>query len=534
MGRLVKKGKTFALKSLGYREYQGYLQSLKKNDLVWSDLNDIEGKIAELKTFPNFSVFGLKDKKSDTYGQKLLLTDVDLDKITGHNLCRVSDWRIKKATAQRVFYLSLCNSVERLDRLRLLDTRKKQLKIKKIFFKALEGDVAYDFKDFGYRTRFSKVNLSRDELITNGIYTRIGKYYRSPLCLAPMPDSSGSVDSICTAAFAHMLAVIPRNFEFKNPSRQLKFAESVLKKINSFPRVAARVVAERNVCAAIGVGADNIKRFSDLYGIGIRSFRLYSIATDLRLILMVKSLIDEIMKLGSHGRDIEFFVGQITSIDQFDVLCRILGPSRWDYIDGFFLGNGGGSRCKTAETGMIVNTPQVSYLLRNHPKLAGKSIIIEGGVGNEPAVALLLGASGLSYSAGITGGCIEAPGGALYITDSRGYWKPYRGEASPSAKIIEGHIYQTGDAKQVEGANGFIRMEKKYPSMCGRILNLNEWLAQSLVKLGVSSIDELHALGAAPLSLRSEAQRNVAKAYGVGDKIQASEALDLDYTVRIT
>jgi hypothetical protein len=144
---------------------------------------------------------------------------------------------------------------------------------------------------------------------------------------------------------------------------------------------------------------------------------------------------------------------------------------------------------------MVVNTPQLSYQLRKLPEMKNKSIIIEGGVGNEPAAALLFGASGLSYSAGITGGCIEAPGGALYIYDGKYYWKPYREEASASAKIIEGLVYDSGDAKQVEGANGFIRQEKKYPSMCGRILNLQEWLAQTFVKLGVTDIHQLHALG---------------------------------------
>ena len=36
-----------------------------------------------------------------------------------------------------------------------------------------------------------------------------------------------------------------------------------------------------------------------------------------------------------------------------------------------------------------------------------------------------------------------------------------------------------------------------------------------------------------PLGLRSEAQRNIAKAYGTGQKIRENETADIDYTVRI-
>lgn len=562
MNRLSKKGKNFILSSLGYRLYEEYFKSVSK-DSDWGKLHDISGNITEVEATDSFSTFALVNSSDDKYGQRLLLTDVDLDKITGHTLQKVSEWRLNKARAQRIYYLSLCNMDKRLDYLLSLD-KVKSPNLKPIEFRQINGEITYDYKDYGYETRYSDGLVSRDELIEGGIYAKIGKYHRSILCLAPMPDSAGSLDVIVTSCFSHQLSVIPRNFKFKNISVQTSFVKSVFGAIDKFGNKKAKVIAKRNVCGAVGVGDRDFERFLELYKAGVRSFRLYSIATDSRIILMAKKLIDEISKMSSRVNPIELFVGQITSKTQFDELYIKLGKKRWKYIDGFYIGNGGGSRCKTAETGMKVNTPQLSYFLRNSKVLYGKSIIVEGGVGNEPATALLLGASGLSYSAGITGGSIEAPGGALFISDGKGYWKPYRGEASPSAKIIEGHIYPTGDAKQVEGANGFIRMEKKYPSMCGRILNINEWIAQCFVKLGVKNIDQLHALGvtmkkeevveifgkkpseihdlikvkgkykiAFPLGLRSEAQRNVAKAYGVGDKIQASEALDIDYTHRI-
>lgn len=534
MKRLSKEKGHFVLKSLGYRQYERYLKTVKKDDYKWGNLHDVSGKISEIKDYENYSIFSLEGKDKDVFGQKLLLTDIDLDKINGHELVKTSDWRIKKAVAQRIFYLSLCNSRERINFLSKLKKKVKKNHYKKIFFKPLENGLAYDYKDFGYYAKYSPSYSSRTQLIKEGIYVKLGKYYRSPLCLAPMPDSSGSLDAIVTAALCHMLAVIPRNFEFKSIERQKEFARSILSQIDKIKPLSVKKIARRNVCVAIGIGDEDKERFAKLYEIGVRSFRLYSIATDKRIIDFAKKLIDEIIKLSTRKDPIELFIGQITSIKQFNELFRILGARRWKFVDGFFLGNGGGSRCKTAETGMIVNTASISYLLKNNRRLEDKSIVIEGGVGNEPAIALLLGASGLSYSAGITGGCIEAPGGAIYITDTKGYWKPYRGEASPSAKIVENRIYPTGDAIQVEGANGFIRMEKKYPSMCGRILNLNEWLAQSFVKLGVKNIEELHNFTKLPLALRSEAQRNVAKAYGVGDKIQSSEILDIDYTMRIS
>lgn len=566
------KGKVVLL-APGYRKYEGYLKSVNKKDIFWSKLRGVDGEISEA-VFSDFSQFRFKrrDANSDP-DQGLLLTDVDLDKAGGHSLQRATTWRINKSYAQRIHLLALYNSPLRLNYLLKLekDYRKDDDTRKTIVFDPIEkallpGGVTYDYKDFAYETRFFSGKLSRDSILQRGIYSRIGKYFRSIFCLAPMPDASGSVDAITTAVLLHMLAVIPRNFLFKDIFYQREFAKAVLKhldQISSYSESSelVRQISRRNVCAAIGVGETDMGRFRSLYEVGVRSFRLYSIATDSRVIEMTQKLIGETKKLKDNS--IELFVGQITSITQLNELLKALGKD-WSFVDGVFIGNGGGSRCKTAETGMKVATPQLSYQLRNHPKMAGKSIIFEGGLRNEPASVLLLGASGLSCAAGISGGCLEAPGGALYIHDGKGYWKPYRGEASPSAKIMEGYIYPTGDAKQIEGANGFIRMEKKYPSMCGRILNLNEWLAQSFVKLGVTDLVQLHALGTKltrseverifkmnpneipdivkvgkyyiipfPLGLRSQEQKEVAKAYGVGDQIQVNEVADLDFTVRI-
>ncbi len=594
--RLYKSKGKFFLRAFGYREYEKFLKKVDINKSPWTKLHNLEGNIEE-RLKKNYSVFCLKPKdpeKHDKYGLQMILSDIDLDKTADHQLIKISDWRVKKAYAQRIYYLSLCNCLERLKRLESLESQKER-PIKPLFFEPIDNtvisdkplsygkhklnseqiikknkSVTFDYKDFGYETRYSLFKSSRNILVTDGIYVHIGKYFRSILCLAPMPDSTGSIDVVVTGAFCHMLSVIPRNSEFKDTTRQVAFAKSVLIEIDNSElldlpkkyRAMAKKYARRNVCAAIGV--NDLNRFKKLYEVGIRSFRLYSVATDARIKESFHSLILEIDKIDTKG-EVELFVGQITTVAQFEDLYDSISKKAWSRISGFYIGNGGGSKCKTAETGMRVTSPQLSYQLRNNKRLGNKSLIVEGGVGNEPAAALLLGASGLSYSAGITGGCIESPGGALFILDGKGYWKPYRGEASPSTKIIEENSYPTGDARQVEGANGFIRMEKKYPSMCGRILNLTEWISQCFVKLGVTNIEQLHALGAEltksemenifkmsvkkipdvyklkngkyyipfPLGLRSEAQRNIAKAYGTGQKIRENETADIDYTVRI-
>lgn len=507
------------LQSTGYHRHEQYLAGLMPEVLEWVRLyKPVSGRVVE-RSFEHWSAFSLQPRdvpdNECLIPDELVLTDQDIEAQHAREIRPLPAKRIARALAQRASWLSLVNSPMRLQFLRACSNTLPQ-PLHPLVANPLEqvrwGETP-DFKDWGYLTRFSPFKQSRDALLRDGLYSQIGKIHRSILCSAPMPDTIGSFDALWTSLSCHMLTVIPRNFGFANPERSLMAAKMLLDAASrlTIPGIEdadliafARDYYRRNICTALGVHEDSVKAFTRHYDLGVRCFRIYSIATDLRIRRQVKQLVREILKRQMTDDPIEFFVGQLTSLEQFDDLRGALSDEEWACIDGFFIGNGGGVRCKTAETGMIVNTPELIIGLRGREDMTGKSIVVEGGVGDEPAVALLFGASGLSHAAGIAGASIEAPNGGLFLFDGRDYWSPQRGEASPSAKIIEAAVagkarllYDDGEPRQVEGEVGFLRQEACYVSMCGRIRVRNEWLAQCLVKLGVRNITQLHSLGVA-------------------------------------
>ncbi len=507
------------LNELVDKGHENYFEGLSHEMLDWIRLRKkVSGFIVE-RICVRYSAFSLSEKndlESTDFPDELVLTDYDIADQEGRTLSALPPERVRKAMAQRASYLSLVNSKRRIDRLMKLSFTNENVheKLRPLFKEPSVGsevDAMTDFKDWGYLTRFSPFKHSRSDLVQEGIYARIGKHYRSLLCTAPMPDTSGSFDALWTSIRCHMLTVIPRNSHFVNPENQLKMAAELLEaarhaiipgvhdtKVLNF----ARAHFQRNICISLSINEDCINTFRKSYELGVRCFRLYSIATDIRVRIQTLRLVKEIQLRSTVEDPVELFIGQITSIEQYEDLRSNLSDDEWAHIDGFFIGNGGGVRCTTAETGMIVNTPSLILDLRGREGMDIKSIIVEGGVGDEPAVALLLGASGLSYAAGISGASIESPNGGLFLYDGSNYWSPQRGEASTSTKIIEDDnqntreiCYQDGEPQQVEGDIGYLRQDIRFVSMCGRIRVRNEWLAQCFVKMGVSTLTQLQALG---------------------------------------
>ena len=589
------------------QEYEGfrpYLERIdREGDRTWTEMESFSDYPIVEKYKPNYSVI-VRKGRGDLDGessadQGFIITSINASKLSGVSIVSAPEYFVDRARAQRAYYLSESNSPEMIAYLQWLEASDASPAVKPIAFAPLErtylhtivrknkasrvvsekelkresGDDEVSFADFAYKTRASRGKQSRSALLASSripelwnqrkdIFVKIGKYFRLPIALAPMPDTAGSVDAVTTAAMSHMLAIIPRNLEFKDVKRQVAFARQALARLDtvSIPGVDAaqmqkiRQMWKRNVGAAIGVNGNDVERFEALYDAGIRTFRIYSIATDDQIAYMTKELVNR--KLAKRdAKKIELFIGQITSFEQFEALVDLLTDEEWNAVDGIYLGNGGGRQCKTAETGMVVNTPSLLYRFRNHEKMKGKSIIVEGGVGNEPATAFLVGATGISYANKISGGTLESPGGDLYFEDKRGQLlKRYCGEASPDAKIIEGMVYENGDTIQVEGANGFTRLEKKAPSMTAKIARISEWISQSFAKIGVSTMEQLQSLGVLltkeelearfgrpvddirdayqladdedgryiiplPLTLRTEAQRAIAPSYGTGERV---------------
>src|SRR3990167_9494044 len=120
-----KNGKYFP-RAFGYREYESFLGQVGTKS-PWAKLHNLDGQIKEI-SHPNYSVFYLDSKNPldhDKNGMQIILTDVDLDKAANHQLVRLSDWRVRKAIVQRIYYLSLCNSVARLNFLKGVESKYK-------------------------------------------------------------------------------------------------------------------------------------------------------------------------------------------------------------------------------------------------------------------------------------------------------------------------------------------------------------------------------------------------------------------------
>lgn len=510
------------LSAQGEGGLDSYLHSLSPEVLEWVRLRkSVAGRVVK-RVHSTYCAFSLEEdgRAASPCGvyDELVLTKFEINEQVGRELRPLPPEQIARATAQRAAYLLEVNAPQRLARLRAMSSESDSTcgRLRPLTASPLGEDSnaeMADFKDWGYLTRFSPFEQSRSAMVQDGIYSRIGKYHRSVLCTAPMPDVSGSFDALWTSVRCHMLTVVPRGSYFADDARQLAMTKALLGEASStqVPGVEdpallefARNLYRRNICVALGVQECYVNSFRRHYELGVRCFRLYSIATDIRIRVQVVRLVREILLRSRADDPIEFFVGQITSVEQYEDLRSALTVDEWAAIDGFYIGNGGGVRCKTAETGMIVNSPSLILALRGRVGMNGKSIVVEGGVGDEPAVALLFGASGLSHAAGVAGASIEAPNGGLFLFDGEAFWATQRGEASASTKLIEADskdqsslLYEDGEPRHIEGEAGFLLQEPRFVSMCGRVRVRNEWIAQCMVKLGVRTMGQLHALGVA-------------------------------------
>lgn len=506
-------------------------------------------------------------KKDENIGMGFTLTTSAARalKSKGYEEGLVPDSIKMQAAIDRAIYLDQANSPEIIQRIYELESEMHDTPVKKQLFLAyLEKLKIHGYKNkngmkeasnqelfkqdpveipgmgsFAYKTRYSPENISRRELNKKMILSKIGKHIRSPICMAPMPHTSGSLDAITTAAMSNSLAIIPRNYQFADPTFQIDFAKSVVNHLKNFdipklPHEESKECKEykdrvdmtkkvwlRNVGAAIGVGHGDIQRFKDLYDAGVKTFRLYTVATDPHLRTQLKRFIDEVKAIGDD--DIEIFIGQMTSGEQVEDMVgnkekeklskkdllkkqadddpqqlenvmKKLDKDDWKkYIAGVYIGNGGGSVCSTATTGMAVNSVELVSKFRNHKLMKDKSIIVEGGMNSEP-LPWVFGADGLSYASELMG--VERPGGKMCIKDKQGKcYTIYSGEASAMAKDTEKLIDAAGHPVHVEGQLGVRELKLEQASVTRVYKRLNEYLAQVLVKCGAYNDVQLHSLG---------------------------------------
>lgn len=390
-------------------------------------------------------------------------------------------------------------------------------------------------KDHIYLTRGSNSFDSRNELSSKPIVGRVGLHPRIETAAAPMPLSQGAIEYLSSMARLHGLAVVPRNYQLADIDARIDFTKRLMDDLDSrdIPtldeerKAKAKTLWKSNISVAIGINDDEINSIDRfLNETDVRSFRLYTVATDRRMQEKSRLAIQKIKAWNdAHPTDkVEFFVGQMTHEDQ-------LGPNRDPYpddadaarddqafydffgglteeeleqISGFYFGNGGGSMCSTASTGMGVNTLTLLYRFRNDPRFKKMSFIVEGGITLKEFPLPNYGAHAESLASQAM--AIESPGGAdvmlvgknkpEYSFQHPKMGKPICGEASELASTVEERMDGwTGMPKQTEGQKGIKHLSPDMPSMVQIVRERLKYLSQVMVKLGIKNIDQLHALG---------------------------------------
>jgi hypothetical protein len=384
-----------------------------------------------------------------------------------------------------------------------------------------------------YITRGSEDKMSRNDLVNDVILSPIGKHWRLETVVAPMPSSQGSVEYLSSAARMNALAVVPRNDQLANLQFRKDFTRKLIEDLDSRTvpglddehQEKAKKMWKRNVAVAIGISNDEIQSMKDFMEMGVRSFRLYTVATDGRM----KEQLEEVFKMmdafkADHaGEDIELFVGQMTHQDQlgpaenyengvnhefYEIFKGFDDETIQKYIAGLYFGNGGGSMCSTASTGMGVNTLLLLHRFRNDPRFKNASFLIEGGITLKEFPLLQIGAHGESIASQAM--TVESPGGELaYVGKKKTDWafeipvcgRGQIGEASllsaQSEHMMAGNRMEdyTGLPQQTEGQASIKLINPNLPTVTQLLKERTKYLSQVMIKMGVNTIEQLHTIG---------------------------------------
>ena len=392
-----------------------------------------------------------------------------------------------------------------------------------------------------YLTRGSNQHESRNALShdpNSVIFSRVGKHWRLETTGAPMPTSQGSIEYLSTLARLNALALVPRNDQLADIGFRLEFARKLLEDLDArtIPEMEqehldkAHKMWKRNVGVAIGINDQEIDSIKEFMKLGIRTFRLYTVATDSRMkeqLQKIFKIIDE-FKEENDEEDIELFVGQMTHPDQlgqagnygmrqgeeddenlYQMFEGFDEHTIQKYIAGLYFGNGGGSTCSTASTGMGVNTTLLLHRFRNDPRFKKASFIVEGGISVKEFPLLQIGADAESIASQAV--AVESPGGQLaYVSPKRSEWaydiprvaKPQVGEASATSSQIEDLLSGvtrmdegTGMPLQTEGQESLKFIDQQMPSVSQILRERLKYLSQVFVKMGVRTIEQLHTIG---------------------------------------
>lgn len=464
----------------------------------------IEKKLAELekdrsKYFEEWYAFSKEN--GDVYPNQGLLT-TPYDYLDYHSFQMLPQEKVIQTLRLRWYFLELFNHPYRMHFLRKTNKSKfiAPTEIESnTFDDAIKTGLSLSVGDLGASVVGSnKGRTSRTERYAEGPFVKLGKSARMIFVGSASPDVWNSSSAIATMAASHCLATVPRNGILIDIKRQTDLAKETFFKLKGLKDILLKERSDKN--EVYGYWKKNVggvleasskkalPRAAALFKAGVRVFRVYSPEPGTEIIKTTKLLRKE------FGKSIEIFTGQIIDVNQ----AKRVEEAEADAI---FVGIGGGGRCITGvRSGSVIDWPMLVWNLRGKVSLP---IVVEGGASDHIAVALLLGASGISTSRVIAGGTIESPGGMLYCSDKKGkLFKPYGGEASARTKYLENKVLPFDIPSFVEGETSKAKLnyvKHALPTLTYNLHLLNEDAILSMVFRNVSTIDQLHAINPSPL-----------------------------------
>jgi len=445
-------------------------------------------------------------ENSHAYPSQGLLT-TPFDFLPAHKKAMLPLEQMLKILRVRQYFLELFNHSERL--LYLKQTEKEPwiapcaVKSPALEQAILRGN-ALSVDDLGIAVVGSQnPRVSRKTRFLQGPFVKLGRQARSLLVGSAMPDIYGSVYALSTMAQCHSLTGVPRNGPLSDITRQQELIKQVWNALEESEVLQGKSKIERtfllshwhkNIMGVLeGDPVKALRRAQALYGVGVRTFRIYSPEPGMNVLRTLK-------KLRRHfGDEIEIFAGQVVDVEQ----ARQLEATG---ADGLYIGIGGGGRCITGvRSGSVIDWPILLWQLRGAINIP---VIVEGGASDHIATTLALGATGIGVSRIVGGGTIESPGGMLYCINENGkYFKPYGGEASSRTKYLDDKMLPFGIPSFVEGETRVSYMNHLpygAPTIPFNIFSLTEDIILSLVFRGVTSLSEFQNLDPSPLRVKSE------------------------------
>lgn len=406
----------------------------------------------------------------------------------------------------RHYFLEIFNHPERISELKQVQKVKFVVPTKinsSVMERNIKNGLAISISDLGIRVEGSqRKRVSRKVRLNHGPFVKLGKYARSMLVGSAMPDVWGSVYAIATMAQCLSLSGVPRNGPFSEIKRQVDLARQVFKTLEMSEVLIGRSSSQkkellkiwkRNIMGVIDADPQKaIQRATELYKVGVRTFRVYSPEPGQGPVETVKAL----RKV--FGDKVELFAGQVVDVLQAKQI-EAAGA------DGLYVGIGGGGRCITGvRSGSVIDWPVLLWEMRGEINIP---VIVEGGASDHIATTLALGATGIGVSRIAAGGTIESPGGMLYNIDSDGkFFKPYGGEASARTKFLDKKMLPFNMPSFVEGETSKAYMNHLpygVPTIPFHIHNLTEDIILSLVFRSVEDIAQFQALDPSPLRLNT-------------------------------